>query len=1095
MSIPNKLTSGAMGSQSHASTMLLDDLPLGLAYFDRALRCVRLNAEFALLYQCNVETAIGAVIDQLMPQIAEQLRPLIAQVFASGVGQRDIEVTEYSPLDSALLRHALVSVSPVLADGTATTVAVVVHDISERKRAEEAANKALYHSEARYRSLVETSAQVVWRADAQGHLFDRRLRWSKVTDIPLTELPPEPLDLVHPDDRAQGSQAWWQAVQRVEAISFEQRVRGADGTYHTWQVRGAPVLEADGQVREWVGTDTDITARRQAEQALRESAQQLRLITDGMPALISYVDRQRRYRFVNKAYSEWFGLRNEAVVGHYMWEVLGEAAYAAARPHIDEALAGHGVTYERVLPYQHGGARFVQATYIPEHAPDGSVNGFFVLVVDLTERKQAEDRLRYQSQLLDALTGSILDGILVVSPEGRILHYNQQFLDIWAFPPEILASQSDERALDWAAEQTADPVAFRSRVTMIYEQYAHQFREEVLMRDGRIYERFGAAIQDGERRLGWLWTFRDITERKQAEAALRAAQAQRLAEEQQQAERLRQLNTAALAIIAAPNRDEILRLIATWARTLIDAKQAVVNLVADDNWAESQMAVSLAEPYHAWQEYRAEITGAGIYRLVYNEQRPLRLTQAELLAHPDWREFSGEHAHHPPLKGLLAVPIINSDGTSIGVLQISDKATGTFTPPDEALLVQLAQLAAVALENQTLYEQEQAARAQAEEASRLKDDFLATVSHELRTPLTAFLGYAQMLQMRQRDAAYINRTVEKMVRSAKVQAQLIEDLLDIARVVSGRLRIEPGLVDLQVIISAALDTVRPTIEVRGLLLEIDLHPVASTVVGDANRLQQVVWNLLTNAAKFTEPGGKITVLLRADEQHAIISVRDTGQGISASFLPYVFDRFRQADVTSNRTNTGLGIGLAIVRYLVELHGGQVEVQSDGLGHGATFTVRLPLASSSTRGTWPTQASTFSAVPHDCPPALVGLRVLVVDDQAEVRELIEEILTSCGAVVLACSNAQEALDAVRHWQPQVLMSDIAMPGEDGYWLITQVRALAASEGGSVPALALTAYARLEDRLQVLASGFEQYVSKPVDPSELRAIVAQLVQRDA
>jgi PAS domain S-box-containing protein len=1263
----DKLASSDMGDRTQSLNTLLDHLPLGLAFFDDDLRCVRLNAELAAMYGRTVDSSIGVLITELMPQSAAELRPPIAQVFASGVGRRNIEIGERSPRDHDTVRHLLISVYPVREDAVIALVGLVVHDITERKLSEERlqqlqtltarfaeiqtlaevrqiilddllltlgastgvlrrlvdgalvieqlemmttpsdadrrrvdvlpvdaqhpaaeaarrgsscfiadteahlqrypgmadvfqhfaiqasahlplwrgtelfgilslgfpqahrwdereqdfmraiadrtavayerarlleaerqarreaeeANTALHASEARYRSLVETSAQVVWRADAQGKLFDRRLRWSRITGIRLEDLPPEPLDLIHPDDRVQGSQAWWEAVQRVEPISFEQRVRAADGNYHTWQVRGAPVFEADGRLREWVGTDTDITAHRQAEQALRESEQQLRLITDGMPALISYVDGERRYRFVNKTYTEWFGLQREEVIGRYMWDILGEAAYAAARSYIDEALAGRGVSYERVLPYKHGGARFVQATYIPDHADTGGVNGFFVLVIDLTERKQAEDRLRYQSRLLEALTGSVLDGILVVSPQERILHYNQQFLDIWGFPPDVLASQSDERALAWAAEQTADPAAFLSRVNTIYEQYDHQFREELLMRDGRVYERFGAPIQDGESRLGWLWTFRDITERKQAEVALREAQTQRLAEEQQQAERLRQLNVAALAIIAAASRDEVLQLIAHWARSLIGTTQAVVNLVSDGDWSGGQIAISLAEVYRAWQNYRSEITGAGIYQVVYNEQSPLRLTHAELINHPAWRAFSGEGERHPPLNGLLAVPLIDSDGNSIGVLQVSDKISGIFTPPDEALLVQLAQLAAVALENQTLYEQEQAARAQAEEASRLKDEFLATVSHELRTPLTAFLGYAQMLQMRQRDSAYISRTVEKMVRSAKAQAQLIEDLLDIARVVSGRLRIEPTLLDLTRVIGVAIDTVRPTIDARGLQLLLNLDPAGSAVMGDANRVQQIVWNLLTNAAKFTDPGGTITVLLQRDAHEAVITVSDTGQGISPDFLPYVFDRFRQADVTTHRTNSGLGIGLAIVRYLVELHGGRVSVQSAGLGQGASFTVRLPLANTSVQNGWPDQVRETTQT-TDCPPVLVGLRVLVVDDQAEIRELIEEILTSCGALVHACGSAQEAFAAVQRWQPQVLVSDIAMPGEDGYWLIERVRALPAAEGGTVPALALTAYARLDDRLQVLASGFEQYVPKPVDPAELCAVVAQLAR---
>jgi PAS domain S-box-containing protein len=909
----------------------------------------------------------------------------------------------------------------------------------------------LHRSEARYRSLVEATTQVVWRAAPDGQVIEPQQRWSMLTGIPTAALPDELLDLVHPADREAGSQAWHQAVGRIEALSFEQRVRGADGQYRTWQVRAAPVLEESGRVREWVGTDTDITARVRVEQALQESEarlsalleqlplgvgvcdlhgrwilrnplfgryvsdqlsfsdpaerrrwrswnpdgtlleptqwagaralrgelvhpgidflhtledgselwtrvsaapfrnlageivgaicmvqdiderkraevreaklhatvaaseQQLRLITDGMPALIAYVDRERRYQFVNKTYTEWFNLPREAVIGRVMWEILGEAAYDLVKPEIDRALEGQEVRYERLLPYRRGGARYVQATYIPDRARDGTVNGFFVLVVDLTERKQVEDRLRYQTRLLEALTESILDGILVVSPEGQILQFNQQFIDIWRFPPEVVASQSDEQALAWAAGQTTDPAAFLARVSEVYGQPEQQVREELTMRDGRIYERFGAPIRDGDARLGWLWTFRDITERKQAER-----------------------------------------------------------------------------------------------------------------------------------------------------------------------------------ERERLLSHEQELRREAEEASRLKDEFLATVSHELRTPLTAFLGYAQMLQSRKRDETYIARTVEKMVRSAKAQAQLIEDLLDISRIVSGRLRLEPTLAELRTVVRAALDTVRPAAEAKQLTLLAEFDPAATRVVGDVNRLQQVVWNLLSNAVKFTPSGGAIMVQLAPDGGEALLSVSDTGQGISPAFLPYVFDRFRQADGATNRSTGGLGLGLAIVRHLVELHGGTVQVASDGEGRGATFSVRLPLAIGNA---FPATAS--SAVGPDnageeCPPELAGLRVLVVDDQPQILALLEEILTTCGAVVQACGSAHEALETVRSWRPDVLVSDIAMPGEDGYWLIEQVRALSPDRGGAVPAVALTAYVRMEDRLRVLAAGFEQYLPKPVEPTELRAIVASVAR---
>ncbi len=387
-----------------------------------------------------------------------------------------------------------------------------------------------------------------------------------------------------------------------------------------------------------------------------------------------------------------------------------------------------------------------------------------------------------------------------------------------------------------------------------------------------------------------------------------------------------------------------------------------------------------------------------------------------------------------------------------------------------------------------LYAQEQAARAQAEQANRLKDEFLATVSHELRTPLTAFLGYAELIQRRKRDEAYMARTVEKMVQTARIQAQLIDDLLDVSRIVSGKLRIEPEPIDLASVIQAALDTMRPAVEAKGLQLQIALDPQAGRVLGDPNRLQQVVWNLLSNAVKFTPPGGDIAVELGQASGNAVLRVRDNGQGIHPEFLPYVFDRFRQADSSSKRRVGGLGLGLAIVRHLVELHGGTAEAASDGPGQGATFTVRLPL----TRMGAP--APQDSAAPHPEPDsgalALHGIRVLVVDDQPAIVDLLAKLLASDGAAVQSCASAQEALALLRAWRPDVLVSDIAMPDADGYWLIQRIRSLPPDQGGATPAVALTAYVRTDDRRRVLAAGFQQYLPKPVEAAALRDAVAQL-----
>jgi signal transduction histidine kinase/CheY-like chemotaxis protein len=395
---------------------------------------------------------------------------------------------------------------------------------------------------------------------------------------------------------------------------------------------------------------------------------------------------------------------------------------------------------------------------------------------------------------------------------------------------------------------------------------------------------------------------------------------------------------------------------------------------------------------------------------------------------------------------------------------------------------------------QMLYAQEQAARGRAEEASRLKDEFLATVSHELRTPLTSFMGYAQLLLRRTHDAEYVNRTVDKMMRSAKAQAQLIEDLLDVSRIVSGKLRFQLDQIDLARVAQAAIDTLMPAVEAKSIRLHSDLPTGVGLILGDADRLQQVAWNLLSNAAKFTPAGGTISVRLAAENGAAQLAIADSGMGISADFLPFVFDRFRQADGTSNRAHGGLGLGLAIVRNIVEMHGGTVSVDSAGADQGATFTVRLPLGDSE-RLPAGDEAARTSGQAMRYPPELRGARILLVDDQADILDMLGEVLGDCGAELRLCANARDALDLVRSWQPAALVSDIAMPGEDGYWLIRAVRALPAEQGGGTPAVALTAYVRIEERVNVLAAGFNDYVPKPVETDVLLRALAQLLQAPA
>lgn len=389
--------------------------------------------------------------------------------------------------------------------------------------------------------------------------------------------------------------------------------------------------------------------------------------------------------------------------------------------------------------------------------------------------------------------------------------------------------------------------------------------------------------------------------------------------------------------------------------------------------------------------------------------------------------------------------------------------------------------------------QKDEALVRAETASRLKDEFLATVSHELRTPLNAVLGWARLLRT-QHAPDKRERALETIERNALLQSQLIEDLLDITRITTGKLRLEVERGELVPIIEAAIETVLPSIEAKQIRLTQTLDTRAGPISGDPQRLQQVVWNLLSNAVKFSPKGGHVRVLFERIDSHVEITVSDNGQGIAPEFLDAAFESFRQADGSSTRRHGGLGLGLAITKHLVELHGGTIHAHSDGIGKGASFTVKLPLASvRADRPVRNARSGVFDPQAQlEAPPELVHLRVLVLDDEEDARELVGDVLTNCGATVRLSASVEQALAEVDAFMPSVIVSDIGMPGEDGYSFIAKLRARPREQGGAIPVAALTAYARAEDRRRALHAGFQMHVVKPVEPSELLAVVATLAR---
>jgi len=450
---------------------------------------------------------------------------------------------------------------------------------------------------------------------------------------------------------------------------------------------------------------------------------------------------------------------------------------------------------------------------------------------------------------------------------------------------------------------------------------------------------------------------------------------------------------------------------------------------------------------------------------------------------------------------LAALLVARSINRPIADLRDAAQALGRgeAMPPPATAIQEIRDVAealvTAAAERRHAEVQERRARETAEEADRAKEQFLAVLSHELRTPLNAVYGWARMLQAGQLRGDDAVRAVEAIVRNADMQVQLIDDLLDVSRIVTGKMRLDVRAVDLAAVVDSALDAVRPAAQAKGIRVQSVLDPRAGPVMGDPARLQQVLWNLLMNAVKFTPKSGRVQVHLQRVNSHVEIIVSDTGQGIAPAMLPYVFDRFRQSDSSTTRTHGGLGLGLALVKHLVELHGGSVLARSAGDGLGATFVVSLPLSIVEMPEHHAPRAHPSAPSPEPLPPItrLDGLRVLVVDDDPEALALAAAILTGAGAEARTCLAAPDALDQLRQWRPDVLVSDIEMPGEDGYTLIAKVRALDAGAGGRTPAVALTAYGRMQDRVRSLAVGYTMHVPKPVDPGELTTIIASVAPR--
>lgn len=708
----------------------------------------------------------------------------------------------------------------------------------------------------------------------------------------------------------------------------------------------------------------------------------------------------------------------------------------------------------------------------------GTLLGAVAIFADVTALKEAQQALLDTSERFQTTLRSIGDAVIATDARGRITFLNP----------------IAEQLTQWTAEEASGrPLSEVFRIVNENTRLEVESPVDKVLREGKIVglanhtvligrhgrevaiDDSGAPIFDGEGRMtGVVLVFRDVTEHRREE------------------DRRRFLNEASTLLASSLEYGPTLASIARLAVPTIADWCAVDILERGGNLARLAVAhvnpakVRFAQEVEA--RYPSDPTSPNSVQSIVRSGKPLlmeEIPETILIA----AAVDEEHLRliqELGLKSAMVVPLRARGKTFGAITFVAAESDRRFGPKDLSFAEELANCAALAVDNASLFRE-------AQQASRAKDEFLATISHELRTPLHAMLGWATLLQSPEMTEEKRRQGLATIERNAKAQSQLIDDLLDVSRIISGNLRLEMTPVNLATIIEAAADAVRPAALAKGVRLQVEIDPSASAATGDAARLQQILWNLLSNGVKFTPGDGAVSIRLERADSQVEIQVIDTGVGIEPEFLPYVFEPFKQANASTTRGQGGLGLGLAIVRHLVELHGGTIRVESAGARAGSAFKIRLPVAA--VRPAIPPDADIASSAPdsHEA-PSIAGLRVLVVDDEDDARTLVAEVLQLYGAEVTLAASAAEGLATILASPPDVIVSDIAMPGEDGYSFIRKVRALTKYQR-LIPAAALTAYARKEDRTRAIMAGFQAHVTKPVETEELVVVVASLAGRIA
>jgi PAS domain S-box-containing protein len=880
------------------------------------------------------------------------------------------------------------------------------------------------------------------------------------------------LSIVHPDDRENAARA--AAATYATGTSHTNRFRwmARDGRT-VWVETHSTVLRDDaGAPVGMRGVTLDIGAQILAEEELRQSQQ----LIDDTPFMITRCSRDLRYVFVSRAYARMLGREPRDIQGRLIADVMGEEGFATIKPYIERVLSGTQVEYDGEVKFAGVSTRTLRVIYKPDFR-DGHPVGWIASIVDTTDRKSARDA----RALLASIVESSFDAVITKNLDGVVTSWNAAAVRMFGYTADEMLGKPIRLLIPDERQAEEDDILARLRRG---ERIDH-FETVRLAKDGRPLNlsltispvRDASGVIIGASKIA-----RDITEMKRAEA-------ERLRLLEESGAVTAALNEVGTIVASDLDRDRVVQAVTDAATELTTAEFGAFFYNVENESGESYMLYTISGvPREAFERFpmprntpvfEATFKGLGVVR------------SADITSDPRYGHNPPHHGMpkgHLPVRSYLAVPVKKRAGGVIGGLFFGHSTVGRFTEHHERLALGVAAWASVALENARMF-------GMVQEASRLKDEFLASLSHELRTPLNAVLGYARMMRSGILAGERQAKAVEAIERNATSLTQIVEDVLDISRIISGKIRVYVQPVDLPQIVSNAIEAVQPAADAKGVRIERVLDPHASPVSGDPERLQQVLWNLLSNAVKFTRRGGKVQVRLCRVNSHVEVSVADTGIGISPEFLPHVFERFRQADASITRERGGLGLGLSIARQLAEMHGGTVEAASGGIGHGATFTLLLPLMI-----VHPTPRAEVERVhPRATPTSssgslgdLRGVHVLAVDDDADAVALMADVLQSAGARVSTATSADDALRLIEAELPQVLVSDLGMPRVDGFQLIQRIRNHRNPLVRRLPTAALTAYARSEDRVKALQAGFHIHLAKPIDPRELAAAVAALAK---